>query len=47
VGSLIVVDALGEVIEWREQKLLPIGKQLNADKRCRLERELSAFHPDE
>ena len=36
VGSLIVVDALGEVIEWHEQELLPIGKQLNADKRCRL-----------
>ena len=36
VGSLIVVDALGEVIEWHEQELLPIGKQLNADPRCRL-----------
>jgi spermidine synthase len=36
VGSLIVVDALGEVIEWHEQELLPIGKQLNADSRCRL-----------
>jgi spermidine synthase len=36
VQSLIVVDALGEVIEWHEQELLPIGKQLNGDKRCRL-----------
>jgi len=36
VGSLIVVDALAEVIEWHEQELLPIGKQLNGDKRCRL-----------
>jgi len=36
VGSLIVVDALAEVIEWHEQELLPIGKQLKADQRCRL-----------
>jgi spermidine synthase len=36
VGSLIVVDALAEVIEWHEQELLPIGKQLKADRRCRL-----------
>jgi spermidine synthase len=36
VRSLIVVDALAEVIEWHEQELLPIGKQLNGDSRCRL-----------
>jgi spermidine synthase len=36
VRSLTVVDALAEVIEWHERELLPIGKQLNADKRCRL-----------
>jgi spermidine synthase len=36
VRSLIVVDALAEVIEWHQQELLPIGKQLNADARCRL-----------
>jgi spermidine synthase len=36
VRSLIVVDALAEVIEWHERELLPIGKQLNADQRCRL-----------
>jgi spermidine synthase len=36
VGSLIVVDALAEVIEWHEQGLIPLGKQLTADPRCRL-----------
>ena len=36
VRSLIVVDALAEVIEWHEQELLPIGKQLTGDPRCRL-----------
>jgi spermidine synthase len=34
VRSLIVVDALAEVIEWHEQGLLPLGKQLTADPRC-------------
>src|SRR3954452_20717757 len=36
VRSLTVVDALAEVIEWHEQGLLPLGKQLAADPRCRL-----------
>jgi spermidine synthase len=36
VRSLVVVDALAEVIEWHEQGLLPLGKQLTADPRCRL-----------
>jgi len=36
VRSLIVVDALAEVIEWHEQGLLPLGKQLTTDPRCRL-----------
>jgi spermidine synthase len=36
VRSLIVVDALSEVIEWHEQGLLPLGKQLTGDPRCRL-----------
>jgi spermidine synthase len=36
VRSLIVVDALAEVIEWHEQSLLPLGKQLTGDPRCRL-----------
>jgi spermidine synthase len=36
VRSLIVVDALAEVIEWHQQGLLPLGRQLTADPRCRL-----------
>lgn len=36
VRSLIVVDALAEVIEWHELGLLPLGKQLTDDPRCRL-----------
>jgi spermidine synthase len=36
VRSLIVVDALAEVIEWHAQGLLPLGKQLTNDPRCRL-----------
>jgi spermidine synthase len=36
VRSLAVIDALAEVIEWHEQGLLPLGKQLTADPRCRL-----------
>src|ERR1700737_4725372 len=35
VRSLIVVDALAEVIEWHEQGLLPLGKQLTGDPRSR------------
>jgi spermidine synthase len=36
VKSLVVVDALAEVIEWHQQGLLPLGQQLTADPRCRL-----------
>jgi spermidine synthase len=36
VKSLIVVDALAEVIEWHEQGLLPLGERLTSDPRCRL-----------
>lgn len=36
VRSLVVIDALAEVIEWHEQGLLPLGKQLTGDPRCRL-----------
>ncbi len=36
VRSLIVVDALAEVIEWHQQGLLPLGSQLTGDPRCRL-----------
>jgi spermidine synthase len=35
VRSLIVIDALSEVIEWHERALLPLGEQLTADSRCR------------
>jgi spermidine synthase len=35
VRSLIVVDTLAEVIEWHEKGLLPLGKQLTGDPRCR------------
>jgi spermidine synthase len=35
VRSLIVVEALAEVIEWHQQGLLPLGKQLTGDPRCR------------
>ncbi|MDI1460775.1 spermidine synthase [Catellatospora sp. KI3] len=36
VGSLLVVDALADVIEWHEQGLIPAGATLTADPRCRL-----------
>ena len=36
VGSLLVVDALGEVIDWHRRGLIPAGKALAADPRCRL-----------
>jgi len=36
VRSLIVVDALAEVIEWHAQALLPLGRELTGDPRCRL-----------
>ncbi|GAA3645104.1 hypothetical protein GCM10022267_34820 [Lentzea roselyniae] len=36
VGSLVVVDALGEVIEWHQQGLIPAGTTLTADPRCRM-----------
>jgi spermidine synthase len=35
VGSLVVVDALAEVIEWHERGLIPLGAKLMADGRCR------------
>jgi spermidine synthase len=34
--SLIVVEALGEVIEWHERHLVPLGALLASDPRCRL-----------
>jgi spermidine synthase len=36
VGSLLVVDALAEVIEWHHRGLLPLGAELTSDPRCRL-----------
>lgn len=36
VRSLTVVEALGEVIEWHERHLVPLGPRLTADPRCRL-----------
>ena len=36
VGSLLVVEALAEVIEWHERGLIPGGATLTADPRCRL-----------
>lgn len=35
VRSLVVVDALGEVIEWHERGLVPLGGGLSSDPRCR------------
>jgi spermidine synthase len=36
VRSLIVVDALAEVIDWHERGLVPLGSGLVSDPRCRL-----------
>jgi spermidine synthase len=36
VKSLLVVDALPEVIEWHQAGLIPVGRELSADPRCRL-----------
>jgi len=38
VGSLTVVEALGEVIEWHRRDLLPFAAQLTSDPRSRLVR---------
>ncbi|MEU1221573.1 spermidine synthase, partial [Streptomyces microflavus] len=36
VRSLIVVDTLGEVIDWHRRGLVPLGAALGSDDRCRL-----------
>jgi spermidine synthase len=36
VQTLVVVDALPEVIEWHQRGLLPLGAQLSSDARTRL-----------
>lgn len=35
VAALLVVEALGPVIEWHREGLLPLGAGLSADPRCR------------
>jgi spermidine synthase len=36
VRSLVVIETLGEVIEWHTRGLIPLGASLTADPRCRL-----------
>ena len=36
VRSLVVVDFLQPVIDWHQQGLVPLGKELTSDPRCRL-----------
>ncbi|MFW6721033.1 spermidine synthase [Streptomyces sp. MAR4 CNY-716] len=36
VASLLVVEALGEVIDWHQRHLVPIAADLTGDDRCRL-----------
>jgi spermidine synthase len=36
VASLLVVDALQPVIEWHQHGLVPLGKKLTQDPRCRM-----------
>ena len=38
VASLIVVEAIPEVIEWHRNRLLPLGEAIAGDERCRLVR---------
>ncbi|GAA2494657.1 spermidine synthase [Streptomyces gobitricini] len=38
VRSLVVVDALAEVIDWHRRGLVPLGAALSSDDRCRLVR---------
>ena len=53
VRGLVVVDALAPVISWHRQELVPLGRTLTTDPRCRLQlgdffamsRE-SGFDPD-
>jgi spermidine synthase len=36
VRSVLVIEALADVIRWHRQALVPLGKKLAADPRCRL-----------
>ncbi len=35
VGSLVVIEAIPEVIDWHQRGLVPLGKGLTDDPRCR------------
>ncbi|MDN5804476.1 MAG: spermidine synthase [Microlunatus sp.] len=37
VGQLVVVEALAPVISWHRRELVPLGRMLTTDPRCRLE----------
>jgi spermidine synthase len=55
VGSLLVIDTLGAVIEWHQRGLIPLGSMLTSDHRCRLihgdffamARSRSGFDPEQ
>lgn len=36
VRELVMIEALGDVIEWHEQGLIPAGATLGSDRRCRM-----------
>jgi spermidine synthase len=36
VASLLIVDSLPPVIEWHERGLVPLGRKLTTDPRCRM-----------
>src|SRR6476619_3783929 len=36
VGSLLIVEALGPVIEWHQRALVPLGQKITRDPRCRI-----------
>ncbi|MEV8547862.1 spermidine synthase [Streptomyces sp. NPDC051572] len=36
VRTLVVIDALAEVIDWHQRGLVPLGAALSSDARCRL-----------
>jgi len=36
VNSLIIIDVMKPVIDWHQRELVPLGKELNDDPRCKL-----------
>jgi spermidine synthase len=36
VASLLIIDALNPVIDWHQRGLVPLGKKLTGDPRCRM-----------